>query len=142
MTAPDFDKSGTTQRAQLVNLGPSVGWAKTAQNLQQIVAAGTYVLDPSTTLVTVNVAGAVTITLPSAVNPTYAGAATTQASLFAKGPITIVDVGGHANANPITIQPAASESVMGLASMQISTAFGGATLLPNSAQRTWSLISP
>jgi hypothetical protein len=141
MTAPDFDKSGTTQRAQLVNLGPSVGWARTAQNLQQITAPGTYVLDPSTTLVTVNVAGAVTITLPSAVNPSYRGAALTQPGLFAKGPITIVDVGGNAAANPITIQAFGSEQIIGLASIQLNVKFGGYTLLPNSAGGNWNAVA-
>ncbi len=131
------------QQAGLVYMGPSAGWARVAQNLQAISAPGTYVLDPSVTRVTVNAAGAVTITLPTAVNPTYAGAATTQAALFAKGPITIVDVGGHAGANPITIQRNnVNESIMGLSQVQITVNFGGYTLMPNSAGATWNAVAP
>jgi hypothetical protein len=62
------------------------------QNVLPVTSAGTYTLDPSTNLVEVNVAGAVTIVLPSCQTPTAGAQA--QPQLFVKNPITIVDVGG------------------------------------------------
>jgi hypothetical protein len=112
------------------------------QNVFPITAAGPYTLDPSVSLVTVNVAGAVTITLPSAIDPSYAGAGGAQPGLFANNPITIVDIGGHAFANNITIMPAPGENIMGLASIQITTDNGAFTLAPNSTQHGWNSISP
>jgi hypothetical protein len=87
------------------------------------------------------VAGAVTIVLPSCQFP--AAGAQAQPRLFASNPITIVDIGGNAATNNITINPNnVSETVMGLASIKIATAYGGFTLLPVSSQRTWTSISP
>jgi hypothetical protein len=123
-------------------MGPSIGSVWTPlQNVLLITAAGTYNLDPSTSLVEVNVAGAVTLVLPPATDPIVP--AGVQPGLFANNPITIVDIGNHAQANPITIQRNnAGESIMGLASIQITVNYGGFTLLPNSALRTWNSISP
>jgi hypothetical protein len=123
-------------------MGPSIGWLDIpGQNIQPITAAGTYTIDPSINLIEVNVAGAVTIILPSAVFP--AAGAQAQPRLFAANPITIVDVGGNAASNNITIQPNnVSETVMGLTSIKIATNFGGFTLQPVSAQKTWTSISP
>lgn len=137
----DLDQGGTSRQWIRSYLGPSVGWInEPLQNVLVITAAGSYVLDPSTNLVEVNVAGAVTITLPSAANP--AAGVQAQPGLFAKNPITIVDVGGFANGNPITIAAKAGETVMGLASIQINSNFGAYTLLPNPQQLTWNSISP
>jgi hypothetical protein len=61
---------------------------------------------------------------------------------FVDNPITIVDVGGTAAANNITINPASGDTVMGLASIKIATNYGGYTLAPIPAQRTWTSISP
>jgi hypothetical protein len=123
-------------------MGPSVGWVNVpVQNVLAITTAGTYQLDPSTSLVTVNVAGAVTIILPTAIDPTVPAGA--LPGLFANNPITIVDIGGHASAFPITIQPfSVFENIVGLASIQIRTDNGGFTLLPLSSQQGWSSISP
>lgn len=138
----DLDQGGTNRQWVRTYMGPSVGWIYVPlQNVLLITAAGTYAIDPSTSLVEVNVVGAVTVTLPSAANPS-AGAQALPA-LFAKNPITIVDVGGHANANPITINPASvSDTIMGLASIQIGVDYGGFTLLPNPTTRAWNAISP
>jgi hypothetical protein len=123
-------------------MGPSVGWVrKPIQNILPITAGGTYTIDPSTSLITVNTTGAVTIILPSAVTPSAGAQA--QPGLFVQNPITIVDIGGNATAHPITIQRNNSnESVMGLASISLSVNYGGYTLAPNSAQKTWNSISP
>jgi len=138
----DFDQSGTSRQWLRTYLGPSVGWIMAPyQIVLPITAAGTYSLDPSTNLVEVNVAGAVTIILPLSANPVVGPQA--QPGLFADNPITIVDIGGNAAANNITIQPYnVSETVMGLASIKIATNFGGYTLQPVPGQRTWTSISP
>lgn len=139
----DLDQGGT-QRAWVPQWqGPSIGWIWVPRtNVLAATAAGTYNLDLSTSLVTVNVAGAVTIIMPSAVNPSYGGAGTTQPGQFADNPITVVDVGGHAQSNPITIQRNNSnESIMGLTSIQITVNYGAYVFQPNSAQKTWVTVS-
>lgn len=138
----DLDQGGTSRQWVQSYMGPSVGWVRIPkQNVLQITAVGTYAIDPSTSLVEVNVAGSVTVTLPSAVTP--AAGAQAQPGLFAQNPITIVDSGGHAQATPITIQRNnVNETIMGLASITISINFGGYTLVPISAQATWNTISP
>lgn len=138
----DIDQGGTSRQWVRNYLGPSVGWVNTPlQNILPITAAGTYAVDPSVSLIEVNTTGSVTITLPSCVVPTAGAQA--QPGLFAKNPITIVDIGGNAQASPITIQRNNSnESIMGLASIQITVNFGGFTLQPISASATWNSISP
>jgi hypothetical protein len=140
----DLDQSSgaITRQWERVYMGPSIGWLDIpGQNLQPITAAGTYTIDPSINLVEVNVAGAVTIVLPSCQFP--AAGAQAQPRLFANNPITIVDVGGNAATNNITINPASgAETIMGLSSIKIATAYGGYTLQPVPAQRTWTSISP
>ena len=138
----DLDQGGTFRQWTRAYMGPSVGWIYVPlQNVLLITSAGTFAIDPSTSLIEVNVAGAVTITLPSAVTPAAGGMA--QPGLFAQNPITIVDIGGKAQANPITIQRNnANESIMGLASISLSVNYGGYTLQPNSALKTWNSISP
>lgn len=138
----DLDQGGTSRQWTRSYMGPSVGWVEVPlQNVLLITAAGTYALDPSTSLVEVNTTGSVTITLPSAVTPSAGAQA--QPRLFAQNPITIVDIGGHAQASPITIQRNnVGESIMGLTSIQITVNFGGYVLQPNSGAATWNSISP
>lgn len=140
----DLDQGGTARQWVLSNMGPTIGLVRVPlQNTFPITAGGTYILDPSTSYVPVNTTGAVTITLPSAVDPSYQGAPSSQPGLQANTPIVIVDVGGNAQAHPITIQRNnVNESVMGLASIQITVNYGGYTLMPNSALATWNSISP
>ena len=86
-------------------------------------------------------AGAVTIVLPSCQTP--AAGAQAQPRLFASNPITVIDIGGNAATNNITIQPNnVVETVMGLSSIKIATNNGGFTLQPVPAQKTWTSISP
>lgn len=140
----DLDQGGTNRAWVPAWLGPSIGWVwRPATNVLPITAGGTYVLDRSTSLVTINTTGVVTITLPSAVTPSYAGAGTTQPTLFTNNPITIVDIGGNAQAHPITIQPiSGAETIMGLTSIQITVNYGGYVLQPEPAAATWNSISP
>ena|SRR5689334_11927180 len=138
----DLDQGGTARTWKRVWLGPSVGWIWIPDvSVLPITAAGTYTLDPSTNYVPVSIAGAVTIKLAAAASPTAGAQA--QPNLFAQSPVTIVDVGGFAQANPITIQPVnGSETIMGLTQVQIKINYGGFTLAPNAAQLTWNSISP
>lgn len=134
----DLDQGGTSREWVNQYLGPSVGWVRVpARNLLEITAAGTYVLDPSINLVHVNFNGAVTITMPPATNPTVP--AGVLPGLFGKMGIAIVDIGGFATANPITIQRANNtENIMGLASIQIANNFGGYILYPSNVLKGWT----
>jgi hypothetical protein len=138
----DLDQGGTSRAWTRQYMGPSVGWVWVpAQNILPITAAGTYTLDPSTSLVTINIAGVVVVILPSAIVPVVP--AGVQPGLYAQNPITIVDIGGLAFANPVTIKPASVlENVMGLNQITLGTNYGGYTLSPNSIQKGWTSISP
>lgn len=134
----DLDQGGTKRAWVREYLGPSVGWIYAPQrNVLLITAAGTYNLDPSVSLVEVNVNGAVTVVLPAATDPSVGPQA--LPGLFAKNPITVVDIGGFAAGQPITIQRNNSaENILGLASIQITANYGGFTLKPSSTQRGWT----
>jgi hypothetical protein len=138
----DLDQSGVSRQWEQTYLGPSVGWVwRPLQNILPIVTAGTYAIDPSFNLIEVNVAAAVTIVLPSCQFP-VAGAQA-QPRLFTSNPITIVDIGGNAATYNVTINPNnVAETVMGLTSIKIATNYGGFTLQPVPAQKTWTSISP
>ena len=139
----DYDQGGSFRQYVRRFLGPSVGWVTTpapAASILAITAAGTYTVDRSVTLITVNVAGAVTLNLPKAHTP--AAGAQAQPGLFVQNPITIVDTGGNASSHPITIAPAAGETIMSLTSIQITIPYGGFTLKPSDALDGWSAISP
>lgn len=139
----DLDQGGTARQWVRTYMGPSVGWQYLPglNPLPTITAAGTYTLSPDTTLVQVNCAGAVIIILPTAIDPKVP--AINQAQLFAKKPITIVDIGGFAQANPITINPTSvAENIMGLPSIQITVNYGAYTLNPSNIQKGWTNISP
>lgn len=134
----DLDQGNTVREWVNVYLGPSVGWIRAPmRNQLGITAAGTFTLDLSTNYVQVNIAGAVTIILPSALNPSVAQGV--LPGLMAKVPVSIIDVGGHAAAFPITIQPASvAENIMGLTSIQITSNFGGFILYPNNGIKGWT----
>lgn len=133
----DLDQGGTNREWERVYLGPSVGWVYIPlRNQLGITAAGTYTLDLSTNLVQVNIAGVVTIILPSAVIPSVPAGVLPGRSV--RNPVSVVDVGGLAAANPITIQPAAGENIMGLAQIQITSNYGGFILYPVSGIKGWT----
>ena len=121
-------------------LGPSVGWVLLpGQNILPIQAGGTTIVVEGTSLVLVNFNGAVTIILPSAIHPSVS--AGVIAPPFADLPITIVDIGGFAGAHPITIQPASgAESIMGLASIQITAQYGSVGLRPSNTVKGWTQL--
>src|SRR5882672_4754712 len=98
----DLDQGGTFREWGPVYMGPSIGWVRRPiTNILDITAAGTYTLNPSVSLVQVNVAGAVIIIMPPAAAPAVGPGP--LPGKFVRNPITIVDVGGHAFANNITI---------------------------------------
>jgi hypothetical protein len=138
----DTDQSGVARRTTRQYLGPSIGWADVPapSSVLAITAAGTFTIDPSITLVNVNVAGAVTLVLSPATLPTIS--AIGAPARFAQSPITIVDAGGFALSHPITITAAGGETIAGFASISLNVAFGGYTLQPNSTLRGWLLIAP
>lgn len=136
----DFDQGGTSRLWVRTYMGPSAGWQMLPgiNPLATITAAGTYILQPNTTIVQVNCnANGVIIILPSVLTP--AVPAVTLPALYDKVDLTVVDIGGFAAAHPITIQPASgAENVLGLASIQITSNFGGFTLHPSATQKGWT----
>lgn len=139
----DFDQGGTARQWVRTYMGPTVGWVYLPglNPLPTITIAGTYILQPDTTLVQVDVAGSVTIMLPTAIDPGVP--AVTQGALFAKKPVTVVDIGGFAQANPIIIKPASvAETIMSLTQISITVNYGAFTLNPSNAQKGWTNISP
>lgn len=138
----DLDQGGTFREWVPTYMGPSIGWVRRPMtNILIITAAGTYVVDPSVSLIQVNVAGAVTIMLPSAIAPAVGPGP--LPGRFVRNPITIVDVGGHAFANNITIMPASvAETLMGLTSIPITVDYGAFTLNPQPSLPGYVSISP
>ena len=135
----DLDQGGINRQTQLTYLGPSIGWVRTAVSVVlPITATGTTNVLLGNTLVTVNVNGAVTVQLPS--TKTSAAGAGALPGNYVQNPLTIVDIGGFAAAHPITILPAAGETIDGLASISLQTAYGAYILSPNiSASGGWAI---
>lgn len=143
----DLDQGGTARRWAKQYLGPTLGWVWVPTqngladpggiNPAAIITPGTYNINLSTNFVQVSVAGAVTLTLPSAL--TRLGIrGNAQPGLAVGASITIVDIGGFAAANPITIQPVSvAETIMGLAQIQITSNYGGFILQPSSTLLGW-----
>jgi hypothetical protein len=138
----DFDQSGTFREYGNIYLGPSVGGITVPifSNLS-ITSAGTYALAKGTTYVSVNVAAPVTVTLPPAM-PVGFVAAIANPGAHINQNVTICDVGGNAQAFPITIQAAAGDTIMGLPSIQIAVNFSGRVLSTPSegSPRVWTPV--
>jgi hypothetical protein len=103
-----------------------------------VTSVGYVTVPAGVTVVEVNVAGSVTIVLPSARDP----AVIAQERLFAKRPFMITDVGGTAGTYPILIQPQVGETIMGLSAISIHTNYGGVTLTPSTTLQGWMMIKP
>jgi hypothetical protein len=119
-------------------MGPSIGWITLPGTTELTIStAGTTQLLIGVSLVKVNVAGLVTVVLPSAIHP--AVPAGVLPGEFGDIPITIVDIGGNAQAFNITIQPlSGAENIMGLASVAITNNYGGYILNPSSTLKGWN----
>ena len=134
----DLDQGGTYRQYVRRFLGPSVGWVWTPEdNVLPVIKTGTTTLLQGITLVQVNVNGAVTIQLPSAKSSVTAPAGALPGTFLAL-PITVVDIGGFAATQNITILPFGSERIMNLASIAITAAYGGFTLVPNITAGGWT----
>jgi len=119
-------------------LGPSVGWVWTPEdNVLPVTKTGTTTILQGTTLVQVNINGSVTVQLPSAKSSVNASAGALPGT-FLGLPITVVDIGGFAVSHPITILPFGTETIMSLASIAITAAYGGFTLVPNINSGGWN----
>jgi len=135
----DLDQGGTFRQRHQVYLGPSVGWIEAPlTSILRITTAGTITVLGGNTLITVNVNGAVTIQLPPA-KGNAAGAGGVPGTFMAT-PIVIVDIGGFATANPITINAAGAETIDGQASVSLSSNYGAFTLQPDVINGGWTLI--
>ena len=135
----DLDQGGTYRQYQRVYLGPSVGFLLVPQQaVLPITSAGTTTAARGTNLITINVNGNVTIDLPSS-------KATTQGPQAIPGQwwlemVTIVDVGGFASANTYSVVPFGSETISGLASVQLASAYGSLILKPILETGGWTLL--
>jgi hypothetical protein len=135
----DLDQGGTSRWTQALGFGPSVGaTTMIAQGVMPILVAGTYFLDPSVDRVEVSCNGAVTIVLYSAFNPT-APAIAVPRPYFQKV-VRILDVGGFAATFPIMINPTGSETIIGLPTFGIFSAFGTASLTPSNLMGGWDQL--
>ena len=132
----DLDQGGTFRQLQRTWMGPSVGWVTAAGTVVlPITTVGTTTVLPGNSLITVRVNGPVTIQLPSSKASPAGPQAVPGSFLFT--PISIIDIGGFAGANPITILAATGELIDGLPSIQITTAYGGIFLDPNLISGGW-----
>ena len=133
----DLDQGGTSREWVNTYLGPTVGWVRSpVRSVLLITAGGTYTLNLSTTLAIINTTAAVTIILPSAKDSTIAGASAVLPGVSIKNIVTIVDIGGTPL---ITIQPAATETIMGIANITLNTAYGSYALRPDNILKGWSV---
>jgi hypothetical protein len=141
----DLDQGGTFRQMTRVYGGPSVGWLYMAnQAVLPIVAPGTYPLARGMNFVTVAANGAVTINLPSSI----ASLAGPQAipGQWLINQVVIIDIGGFASANPISIAPFGTELISGTytnaSPLKLSVNYGGFILNPNlTAPGGWGLSS-
>ena len=132
----DLDQGGTYRQYQRVFLGPSVGWVTfPTDNVLAVTSAVTVSPVNGTTLITLNVAGLVTVQLWNPTQPAIPAGA--QPGPFMGLPLTIVDIGGNCSSFNCTILPAAGKTIMGLASISIANDFGGFILRPNLANGNW-----
>ena len=127
----DLDQGGTRRQWNKVFLGPGVGWVDyPVKNELVITSPGTYIIQFGTNFVAINVAGSVTIILPTVLGST--GGVHAQPGKYLSYPITIVDIGGHAGTNPVTIQPASgSENILGLPQVRLTTPYSSFCLRPD-----------
>jgi hypothetical protein len=136
MASIDFDRSGISFQSYDVDLGPSLGRVWINGAIISVTEPGAIVLPLGVTLVKVSVpTGGISFTLPHA-----KGVLAIPAS-FAIVPVTIFDLGGFADSNPITINAAEGETIGGLASVTIAIKRGMAVLTPNAEQGSWTASS-
>jgi hypothetical protein len=115
----DFDQSGTNpgQRVRIYN-GPSLGWVETqVRPPRTITSVSTFPILPGDSVIHVNVAGAVTLLLPSVI--VWVTENAYQPAVGFERSIWIKDLGGFAATFPITITPFAGQFIDLQASFQL-----------------------
>lgn len=133
----DLDQGGTRRQFERRWLGPSVGWVWVpVENILPVTTAGTVTPVNGTTLVTLNVAGLVTVQLWNPIPPSDTPANSIPGPNLGL-PLSIIDVGGNCGSFPCTILPPAGKTIMGLASIDIAGAYGGYILMPNLTTGNW-----
>jgi len=134
----DLDQGGTFRQLERIYLGPSVGWINVPQAaVLPIVATGTYAISRGTNLITINTNSNVTINLPSS----KASAQTPQAipGQWVLIPVTIIDIGGFANANTYNINANGAELIDGFAQIRLNASYGVYVLKPILETGGWNL---
>lgn len=126
----DLDQGGTFRTRTRVWMGPSIGWVEAPNAILRVTSGGTTVVQQGVGIVTVNFNGAVTIQLPVFKGSVAAGAIG-QPGPYVNDTVTIIDTGGFATANNITILPGAGETIDGQPSYPISSNFGAVVLQPD-----------
>jgi hypothetical protein len=135
----DLDQGGTFRQYERIWMGPSVGFLlvpKTA--VLPVTSAGVTNILRGTNLITVNVNGSVTLNLPSS----KASAQGPQAipGQWWLNLVTIADIGGFAQAFPITVNPASGEFISGLATVPLQSNYGAFVLKPILETGGWTLL--
>ena len=135
----DLDQGGTFRQWTKMFMGPSVGWVPVPVDaVLNITAAGIYNIARGTSLIMINVDANVTLNLPSSkAAPQGPQAIPGQ---WVINPVTIVDVGGFADTRTYSIVPNGSETISGLASVQLAAERGSLILNPLLSTGGWQLI--
>lgn len=135
----DLDQGGTFRQTERIYMGPSIGWVQAPnQTVLPVTTGGTTTLLRGMNLVLVNFNGAVTIQLPSSkATPAGPQAIPNQSVIV---PVVVLDQGGFAYANPITILPFGTELIDSLASITLGSSFGAYVLRPEIDNGGWTLI--
>lgn len=135
---PDLDQGGTFRPRVRTSLGPSVGWIDIPQAITRVLGVGTVSISPGTAVVTISVNGSITIQLPA-----FKGVipAITLPGQVVPNTLSIIDVGGFAASNPITILPATGELINGQISYPISSNFGAVVLQPDAVNGGCAVLS-
>ena len=131
----DLDQGGTFREWVRTYLGPSVGWVYLpGSNILSVTTGGTTTVVEGTSLVIIDTTAAVTVKLPSALDPSVPAGA--LPGPYVKSIVTIVDIAGAPNC---TIDPASgAETIMSLASIALATPYGSFSLRPDNTLKGWT----
>lgn len=135
----DLDQGGTFRQWTKMFMGPSVGWVPVPIDaVLNITTGGTFTIARGTSLILINVDASVTLNLPSS----KASVAGPQAlpGQWVINPVTVVDIGGFADTRTYLIVPNGSETISGLANVQLASERGSLILNPILSTGGWNLI--
>ena len=109
----DLSQSGNNAQVSRVYLGPSLGWVEVQVKPQTAVTTATYTVAAGDSILLVNRAGTVTISLPSVA--TWVKESAYQPATGFERALWIKDYGGNAASFNITVTPNGSDTIDGLA---------------------------